>query len=83
MRVHKGLATPIDRPIYGRGSRVPRRPRTWSPSLIPIPSCAGDAEGNETTQHYHTVAELSSTDLSDEPAKTDTDDNNATTTQDT
>ena len=48
--------------------------------LIPTPSCAGNAEENETTQHYHTVAELSSTDLSDEPAKTDTDDNNTTTT---
>ena len=46
--------------------------------LIPIPSCAG--EQNKTTQHNHTVAELSSTHLSDEPAKTDTDDNNATTT---
>ena len=48
-----------------------------------FPSCIGDAEENETTQHYHTVAELSSTHLSDEPAKTDTDDNNATTIQDT
>ena len=48
-----------------------------------LPSSAGDAEEDETIQHYHTVAELSSTDLSDDPAKTDTDDNNATTTQDT
>ena len=44
------------------------------------PSCAGHAKENETTRHYHTVAELSSTDLNDEPAKTDTDDNNDTTT---
>ena len=54
--------------------------RAFGPTRYPlanlIPSCAGDAEENGTTRHYHTVAELSSTDLSDDPAKTDTDDIN-------
>jgi hypothetical protein len=43
--------------------------------------CTGDAaEQNEATQQYQTVAELSLTDLSDEPAKEDTDDNDITVT---
>ncbi len=59
----------------------------WLTLAAHFPSSTGDAEQNETTQHYQTVAELSSKDLSDEPAKQAIDDESniytmATATQD-